>query len=392
MEVKKIKVLHVTGTMNRGGAEVMLMDLFRNISKDFFHFDFLINYNLKKGITAGDFDDEIVLLGAQLKYIGTQWGLGPLKYIERFKKIISETGMPDIVHIHLNAKSGIIALAAKRAGVKNVIVHSHADLTFRGSFILRTLSKVELQFQKLLIAYYGDYFWGCSEEANDSLFFKKLQTKEKSAIINNAVDVSAFQNVSQDEIDRKIQSYGGDNNTVILGNIGRIVRHKNVLFILDVLNELKKRNIDFRFVFAGRADHASYLDEIINKAKEFNITRYIIYLGVAEDVPLIANTFDVYVGPALKEGFGLVAVEAQAAGVPCVLYTGFPKSVDMGLNLVTFLNGWNVEKWADAVLRLKDLKVTDKSFINEKIAAAGFDIKSNVRRVEGLYKAINVKR
>ncbi|MEO9021800.1 MAG: glycosyltransferase [Ginsengibacter sp.] len=386
--MKKIKVLHVTGTMNRGGAEVMLMDIYRHISKDLFHFNFLINYHLKTGIAKGDFDDEILSLGAQMKYIGTQWDLGPTKYFKVFKSIIEETGTPDIVHIHLNAKSGIIALAAKKAGVKKVIVHSHADLKFRGSLISRTLSTAELQFQKFLIASYGSNFWGCSQEANDSLFYKRLQTKGRSAIINNAVDVNAFQSVSQNEIETLRRSYGGSKDTLVVGNIGRIVKHKNVLFIMYVLNELSKRKVDFRFVFAGRAGQASYLEEIKNKAEEFKISDRVIYLGVRDDVPVITNTFDVFVGPALKEGFGLVAVEAQAAGVPCVLYTGFPGSVDMGMNLVTFLNEWNVEKWADAILRSRDIKLTDKGFIKNKIADLGFDIISNVSMVEELYRNI----
>ena len=74
--MKKIKILHVTGAMNRGGAEVMLMDIYRNISEKF-HFDFLINYKHKLGVVKGDFDEEIQANGAQIKYIPTQWDVGP---------------------------------------------------------------------------------------------------------------------------------------------------------------------------------------------------------------------------------------------------------------------------------------------------------------------------
>jgi len=382
--MNKIKILHVTGAMNRGGAEVMLMDIYRNISEDF-HFDFLVNYKIKNGIIKGDFDDEILLKGAQIKHIPTQWDIGPKNYSKKFKEICIEIGIPEIVHIHMNAKSGIIALAAKKAGIKNVIVHSHADLKFRGGFVSRLASTLELQFQKILISKYADYFWGCSKEANLSLFYKRVLTPKQSAIINNAVDVKLFQNVSNDEVIALRKSYDINEKTIVLGNIGRIVSHKNVIFIIDILNQLHKENIDFVFVFAGRADQTDYLEAIFNKAKKYDILNKIIYLGIREDVPVVVNSFDIFIAPALKEGFGLVAVEAQAVGLPCLLYTGFPKTVDMNLGLVTFFDTFDVKVWSDAVINSKE-KNKNKEQLFEAIASKGFDINSNTKQIEKLYK------
>lgn len=382
--MNKIKVLHITGAMNRGGAEVMLMDIYKNISEDF-HFDFLVNYKIKNGIIKGDFDDEILLKGAQIKHIPTQWDIGPRNYIKKFKEICTEIGMPEIVHIHMNAKSGIIALAAKKAGIKNVIVHSHADLKFRGGFVSRLASTLELQFQKILISKYANYFWGCSNEANLSLFYKKLLMPKKATIINNAVDVKSFQNVSNDEVIALRKSYNINEKTIVLGNIGRIVSHKNVIFIIDILSQLHKENIDFVFVFAGRADQEDYLEAIFNKAKKYDILNKIIYLGIREDVSVVVNSFDVFIAPALKEGFGLVAVEAQAVGLPCLLYTGFPKTVDMNLGLVTFFDTFDVKAWSDAVINSKE-KNKNKEQLFEAIASKGFDINSNTKQIEELYK------
>ena len=231
MSKNKIKVLQITGAMNRGGAEVMLMDIYRNISSDF-HFDFLVNYKLNEGIRKGDFDNEIETLGGEVLHIGTQWDVGFLKYIKEFKKIIEGNGVPDIVHIHMNAKSGVIALAAKKAGVKNIIVHSHADLKFRGSLPYVLVSKLELQFQKYLISKYATNYWGCSQEANESLFYKKLLTPEKSSIIKNAVDVEVYQAVLNKDVDKLRESYKINEQTIVFGNVGRVVRHKNVDFII----------------------------------------------------------------------------------------------------------------------------------------------------------------
>jgi glycosyltransferase EpsF len=378
----KTHVLQIVGTMNRGGAEVMLMDIFRNLSENT-KFSFLINYKVKTGIVKGDFDDEILNKGADIKYIGTQWDLGPLKYIKEFKRIYNELGKPEVVHIHLNAKSGIIALAAKLAGAKKIIVHSHADLKFRGSLFHVLISRLELQMQKILINKYATDFWGASKEANASLFYKKQQ--HKTVVINNAVYTNKFQKVNKQEINEFKDSLNIKNDTLILGNVGRIVRHKNIGFILDVLNEYHKTNTNFVFLFAGRIDDRRYFEEIQAKIKQYKLEDKVIHLGNRDDVPTIINSMDVFIAPALKEGFGLVAVEAQAAGIPCLLYKGFPKSVDMGLNLVSFMNDFNIKKWQMEIDKIKHHRLANKKLIKNTIREKGFDIKDNTQTIEKLY-------
>ena len=381
-----LKVLHVVGSMNRGGAEVMLMDIYRNISNDV-HFDFLINYKIKAGIKKGDFDDEIKSRGGEMKHIGSQWDLGFFNYVKAFKEIVNDLGQIDIVHIHMNAKSGVIAFAAKKAGIKHIIIHSHADLKFRGNLLSKIANNLELIIQKQLMAMSANCFWGCSQEANESLFYKRLLTPKKSAIIKNAVDVACYQNVSKTDVKDLRDLYSINKDTLVIGNVGRIVKHKNVSFIMDILDQMNKEHIDFVFVFAGRDEQLHYLEEILNKAKQYKIEDKIKYLGVRADIPVVMNSFDIYLGPALQEGFGLVAVEAQAAGLPCVLYTGFPKTVDMDLNLVTFLNNLEVTEWVNAI-KILPKKNNNFSLIKKEIVSKGFDSVFNTKEIEKLYNLL----
>jgi glycosyltransferase EpsF len=382
--MNKVKVLHVTGAMNRGGAEVMIMNVFRNISENC-HFDFLINYNKTTGKVKGDFDDEIVMKGGQLFHIPAQWEIGPWKYYQYMRKIIAES-RPDIVHIHMNSKSGIIAWAAKKAGAKFIITHAHADIKFRGSLIYRTASILEMKMQKFLINQFSDYFWGCSVEANKSLYLKI--DARNATIINNAVDTKPYQNIFPEAIDALRTFYKIEDKTIIIGNVGRVVRHKNVIFIIDVIKKLIEKGLDCKFVFAGRADEEVYLNEIFDKISSYQLDDKVIYLGLRDDIPLVMSSFDIFVGPALKEGFGLVAVEAQAAGLPCVLYNGFPKSVDMQLDLVTFMDTFSVDAWVDAILIMRALPQKDKILIREKIIELGFDSETNTKDIEKKYLKI----
>lgn len=383
---KKRHVLQVTGAMNRGGAEVMLMDILRHLSPAV-RCDLLINVKKDDPQSHGDFDEEILRLGGRLRYIGTQWELGIPRYIVRFREIIREIGKPDVVHIHLNAKCGVIALAARVCGVKKIIAHSHAALKFHGPLRRRLPSILELKFQKMLIAGCATDYWGCSPAANASLFYPRLLRSGRTMVINNAVDVQAFQAVPPGRTREIRASYGARDDTLVLGNVGRVVRHKKVDFVLDVLKVLHERGVDTLFAFAGRPDDASYMREIQEKARSHHLEGRVMHLGDRGDVPDVMSAFDVFVGPALNEGFGLVAAEAQAAGLPCVLSAGFPPTVDMGLGLVTFVDDYDPAKWANAILNARGRRCFDGALIRRRIAEHGFDAVENTRRIERLYQS-----
>lgn len=378
-----LKVLQVVGTMNRGGAEVMLMNILRNKPADV-HFDFLVNNPPEDLYREGVFDDEIRSYGCAIKHIGSQLRVGPLSYIRHFKEIYNEL-RPDVVHIHLNGKCGIISLAAHLAGCKKIITHCHADIRFRGSLPSRSINEAELFFQKFLIARFATDWWGCSVEANKRLYWPWI--RKKSVVINNAIDLDAYQAVKPEEVAKVRASYNLPDSAIVLGNVGRIVPHKNIAFIIEVMHELKRRGKDVAFVIVGRDDSPEYTIRMKDQAKELGIPdNRIIFLGERADIPTVMGSFDVFVGPALKEGFGLVAVEAQAAGIHCVLYKGFPKSVDMHLGLCTFTNEFSVRLWADAIeMRISD-HLHDKHEIMQAIRNACFDAKNNSENICRLYQ------
>lgn len=381
-----MRVLQVTGIMNRGGAEVMLMDILRHKPADV-HFDFLINSAPEHLLDEGVFDDEIRAAGCQMRYIGTQLRIGPRRYIKEFKKVVEEL-KPDVVHIHLNAKCGIIALAARKAGYKHVIAHCHADIKFHGSFLSNLFNETEVQIQKRLIARYATAWWGCSLEACKRLYLKKAY--KKSVVINNAIDTAVYASVNDADAFAVRQSYGLPDDCLVLGNVGRIVPHKNIAFIIDVLAELHKRGQDAALVVAGRNDAPQYVEQMMVHANELGVPDdRIIFLGERGDIPVVMRSFDLFVGTALREGFGLVAVEAQAAGKPCVLYKGFPKTVDMELGLCSFIDSFDVARWADAVIEMRDEGKSLVLFdIVESIKAKGFDAEENSRRVCEMYKSM----
>jgi glycosyltransferase EpsF len=379
-----LKVLQVTGLMNRGGAEAMLMDILRNKSHDV-HFDFLINNDPRNLTDEGSFDREILSYGCEIRHIGSQLRLGPVKYICQFRQVVEEL-RPDVVHIHLNAKCGLIALAAHLAGVKKIITHCHADIKFRGSLLSRIFNETEVWLQKWLIGWFATDFWGCSIEANKRLY--RNPYFDRSVVIPNAISCDAYAQVSNVMRDDVRNSYNLPSDAIILGNVGRIVPHKGIANIVDVIFELKNRNHNAHFVIVGRNDAKDYVEDMKKHAEALNVIDRIHFIGERSDIPTIMSSFDVFVGPALREGFGLVAVEAQAACIPCVLYKGFPKAVDMGMGLTTFVNDFNAVTWANYIETALQTSKPDKTVVLNAISAHGFDAKRNALKVCEQYKAV----
>lgn len=373
----------MVGTMNRGGAETMLMELFRNLQDDF-HFIFLVNR--KKGKQPiGDFDQEIRQLGGEIIYIDAMWDIGIHNYMKEFNSIVKKIGNVDIVHSHLNAKGGVISKAAKRCGIKRIVVHSHARLTFRGSFINIFINNTELFYQKILINKYATDYWACSTEALDSLFYKKNQRSKRSIIINNAINLDKYLSVTHEQVLLKKSELKLPTERLVIGTIGRIAEVKNYDFIIEVLHHLKKRGFPFYFVFAGAKQNGEYSKTIFSKIKEYGLERHVKYLGLQEDLEYIYPLFDVFISPSKKEGLGMVAIEAQASGVPCLLSKGYPSKVDLGLGLVDFFESFHPDTWADAISKGKFYKLDDKNRIGAALRENGFDVNNESQKVKQLY-------
>ena len=382
---RKIKIMQVVGIMNRGGTEVMLMEILKNLNEEM-DICFLVNYKKKDGIPKGDFDDEILANNGIIKHIPTQWDIGPFRYIQQFKKIYNEIGKPEVVHIHLNAKSGIIALAAKIAGAKKIIVHSHGDITFRESIILNTLRRAELSFQKVLISLFATDFWSCSKAAERSLFYNINKINHRKKIINNAINVDDYLNVSKDSSLLVRNKLNINHDTLVIGVVGRIIKRKNLLFIIEVLNEYKKINSNFVFLNVGTVVDKEYFNLVEKKINEYNLRKNVIHFGLSDNIPEILTAFDLFISPAKNEAFGIVAIEAQAAGLPCMLSTEFPKEVDVGLGLVKFIPNFIPFEWANIIENLKNKIELNKNIIKEKFIISGFDIKENIKSIKKFYR------
>ncbi|PFS63111.1 glycosyl transferase family 1 [Bacillus cereus] len=360
------RVLHIVSAMDRGGAETLLMNVYRNIDREIVQFDFVSHKS-----EESDYDKEIIALGGKIHRISSLGQLGPLSYIKELVKVMSDNQYV-AVHAHTDYQGGIVAIAAKIAGIKIRICHSHSNNWPMGSGIK---GKVLLSFLRTVITYVGTNYCACSVESARFLFQKNIDNS-KVKIMKNAIDINQFVNVNIQEDNTVRDEFNIPVEKKVIGHIGRFSESKNHIFILKVFNEVLKYDPNFMLVLVG---DGPLKNSIELESKRLGIYEKVRFLGVRKDIPRIIRMFDVFLFPSLFEGFGIVALEAQCAGVPCVVANTITKNVDMGLGIISFVSlDENLKIWSVEIQRVLEKEKLNTEIIADTISKLGFDIKSNI--------------
>ena len=237
MEERHIdRVLHIVSAMDRGGAETLLMNVYRNLDRSKLQFDFVAHRSNK-----GNFDDEIRQLGGEIYNIPSLGNVGPISYVKKLAEIMASN--PFIaVHSHTDYQSGFPALAAKIAGIPHRICHSHSNnWPMNGSFKQNIL----LKGLQSLIKFSATQYCSCSQEAGAFLFGQKAVERNQVTILKNGIDLSQYldETITKTNVTREL---GLNQDAKIIGHVGKFSESKNQIFILKVLKELV--NKDKRYV------------------------------------------------------------------------------------------------------------------------------------------------
>ncbi|MBB1545570.1 MAG: glycosyltransferase family 1 protein, partial [Clostridiales bacterium] len=283
-----------------GGVESVVMNYYRNIDKSKVQFHFICDED------STDIPyDEIEKLGGKVIVVPPYQKL--FKYQKELYKIFKENKYK-IVHSHINALSVFPLRVAKKAGVPIRIAHSHTTSNKKewkrnlAKNILRPFSKV-----------YSNQYLSCSKLAGKWLFGKKAFLDKKIKIINNAIDLEKFKfnKEKRNEIRKEI---GLDEDTFLVGHIGRFVTVKNHEFLLDIFNEIHKKEKNSKLILIGRGPLKKNIDRKIN---ELGIKEEVIFTGQINNVSDYYNAIDVFLLPSFYEGLPVVGIEAQANGILC---------------------------------------------------------------------------
>ena len=282
---EKIIIAHIMGKWNGGGVESVVMNYYRNIDRNKIQFHFLCDED------STDIPyEEIEKLGGKVIVIPPYQKL--FKYQKELYRIFKENNYK-IVHSHINALSVFPLRIAKKAGVPIRIAHSHSTSNKKEwkknilKMILRPLSKL-----------YANNYFACTEYAGKWLFGKKVVERKELNVINNAIDLKKFE---FNENTRKAlrEELGIKDDTLIIGHVGRFMKQKNHEFLVEVFNEVYKKNQNTLLILIGQGP---LLSEIKQKAINLNIEDKIKFIGQVTDVEKYYNIMDIFLFPSIYEG------------------------------------------------------------------------------------------
>ncbi|RYC51431.1 glycosyltransferase family 1 protein [Flagellimonas olearia] len=381
MEARPIRILHVLTIMNRGGAETMVMNYYRNINRELVQFDFLLHRK-----ETGAFDNEILSLGGKIYRMPSISPKNYFKYQKELEQFFDEHPEYQVVHSHLNALSSIIFRVAKKKGIKTRIAHSHLAVepfVFLKVFKPNTDIKATIKdsTQSLIrrrVRHLATHYFACGEKAGDWLFGKS--NRDKVEIINNAVNAKDF--LYNPEIRKKVQNELGLEGRKIIGHVGRFNEQKNHFLLIDIFHSLLQKNPNCTLLLVGDGNLRS---KIQNKVKQLGITKEVVFLGLREDIPELLQAFDLFLFPSLYEGLPVTLIEAQASGLKIVASDTITNEVDL-TGLITFCGLTDpIDHWAEEVD--KNLTYERKNMLNS-IVQGQYDIVENARNLQEFYLKI----
>ncbi|WP_274648614.1 glycosyltransferase family 1 protein [Paenibacillus humicola] len=368
------RVLHVVSAMNRGGTETLLMNVYRELNRSKLQFDFISHRE-----DECEYDKEIMAMGGRIIYIPSLGKSGPFTYVKLLREAM-ENYPYKAVHIHTDFQSGLPALAAKLARIPVRICHSHSTNWNKGNGIKASIT---LRFLKALIKFAATDYCACSDEAGWFLFGYKPVKEGKVRVIHNGIPVQAFlQTGPGSRIDVRKQLEIPESASVI-GHVGTFSSSKNQVFILHILKQLLVNGHTFYAVFAGDGPMRKTAEET---AAELGIQSYVRFAGIRGDIPQLMKSFDIFVFPSLFEGFGMVTLEAQCAGTPCIAADTVPVSTDMGLGLMTYAKlDKGPKAWSELILETMTRASPEPQTIFRQFSIRGFNITESISEWLSIY-------
>ncbi|MEC0249889.1 glycosyltransferase family 1 protein [Bacillus halotolerans] len=369
------RVLHVLSGMNRGGAETMVMNLYRKMDRSKVQFDFLTYRN-----DPCAYDEEILSLGGRLFYVPSIGQSNPLTFVKNVRNIIKENGPFSAVHAHTDFQTGFIALAARLAGVQVRVCHSH-NTSWKTGFNWK--DRLQLMVFRRLILAYATELCACGEDAGRFLFGRSNMERKRVHLLPNGIDLDLFSPAGQAADDEK-KARGIASDRLIIGHVARFHEVKNHAFLLKLAVHLKKRGVRFQMILAGDGPLREQMEE---EARRLNLLSDVLFLGTEEHIHELMRTFDVFVMPSLYEGLPVVLVEAQASGLPCIISDTITEKVDTGLGLVKRVSlSKPMDIWAETIVRAAAAGRPKRELVKDTLAKLGYDARRNVGALMNLYQ------
>lgn len=359
-----IRVLQVYPQMNNAGTERVIFNLYENIDTTKVQFDFLVE-------KPGELDVKIHNMGGRIHYLYVE---GKKDYYSALVKFFSEHPEYRVVHTHTHARMGIVLKAAKKCRVPCRIAHSHNarnDLPKAVAFVKKMTS--------IPIERSANYFFACSSNAAKWLFPHRV---ENCTVLYNGIQLDKY--LFDAENRKKVRlELGISDDAFVMIHVGRFAKQKNHEYLVKILESYGRINqSEWKMILVGEGP----LEESIKaQVQKTGMSDHVLFLGSRTDVNELYSAADLFVFPSLHEGLGIVVIEAQASGLPCIVSDAVPPEADMEVGLLNTLRLQDsFEKWSEMIaVKKQGVEVRDAQ--KEAILKGKYNIKLIAAQMQAFY-------
>ena len=360
----KIKILHVITSLGLGGAENLLLSYLKNLDKKKYSF-----YVCCLRDQPDDLSFEISEY-AQIINLKMKSKFNPMVVFHLLKVIKSI--QPEIIHTHLFQPRIFTTFAhlLYRRGV--LITHKHSIVNPKKHHIFMLLEIAAILFNKKVIA--------ISKSVEQSLCKYEFIPQSKIFVLTNSIDYQKF-NQAFNQRAHPIEK------SIVIGTVGRIERVKGIKYLLMAMKIILRQYSNAKLDIVGDGSELNKLKLLSEKLSISNSVRF--FGKLAYPIPNYSR-MDIFVLPSLLEGFGIVLLEAMAAGIPVIATNvhGIREVVIDGKSGI-LIPPKNPEAIAKAVSRIIEDRQLSKDLVEEGFTRAKlFDIQEHLLKLENLYNSL----
>lgn len=371
---RPLRVLHVIGSMDRGGAETWLVHTLRHVNRREVAMDFLAHHD-----RPGAYDSEITSHGARVFVCTGHRNL--LRQIYGLWHLQRLFGPYQVVHSHVDYYGGIVCLLTRLLGVRARIVHSHSDTSVVDN-AARLPRRLYIYLMKRLIQWFSTAGLATSESAASLMFGVGWSMDPRWRVLPACIDLSPFH---EPAFRKRIRDeFSIPDGGIVLGHVGRFVDEKNHKFLIQVAHRLAARDARAKFILVGSGPTRG---EAERQICQLGLKDRFILLEPRDDIPrLMSGVFDFFLFPSLYEGLGLALVEAQAAGLRCFVSTALPPEGIVAHPLVCKIPlAEGPDAWAERISKDFDSPAPLTQEEALALVARTFDIRRNTDQLTEFY-------
>jgi glycosyltransferase involved in cell wall biosynthesis len=366
--MRKVKILQFPIAASNGGITHYAVENWRWMDKDRFQCDFA---TMSPSLP---FADDLKRMGADIYYISTYAEDDIKGFIKEFEDILSNNY--DVVHLHTKQwKSITVEELCKKHGVPMTIVHAHSTRCDNDDAKIREReTQAHIRIRSELKKDVATDYWACSSEAARWLYGGNILSDVK--VMKNAIDVDKF---SFDlSVRNQLREHYGLTNKTVIGNVGRLVYPKNHVFLLKVFAKAKDYCNNLVLCIVGDGPLKTELESL---TRELGISEDVVFAGNKDNVNEYYQMFDLMVLPSMFEGLPITLVEAQAAGLRCLVADNISKEIQI-TNLIKYIP-LNIDAWANELTKFNCNE--NRTNMTPSVENAGFSIKQQIVVVQNEY-------